>query len=76
MDELLEIAEEIHKAGYTIYDDLVHMAVGGVYSPYLRTRRTTAGDPPASPRENMLVVQPNVVTEDLRMECRSERWFA
>ena len=68
-DELLDIAEDIHRAGYTIYDDLVHMAVGGVYSPYLRTRRTTAGEPPAiTYRENMLVVvQPNVVTEDLRM---------
>ncbi|HSP08907.1 MAG TPA: M24 family metallopeptidase [Candidatus Dormibacteraeota bacterium] len=68
-DELLEIAEDIHQAGYTICDDLVHMAVGGVYSPYLRTRATTAGEPPAiTYRENMLVVvQPNVVTKDLRM---------
>ncbi len=68
-DELLEIAADIHLAGYTICDDLVHMAVGGVYAPYLRTRPTTAGDPPAiTYRENMLVVvQPNVVTEDLRM---------
>lgn len=68
-DELLEIAGDIHQAGYTICDDLVHMAVGGVYAPYLRTRPTTAGDPPAiTYRENMLVVvQPNVVTEDQRM---------
>lgn len=68
-DELLDVAGDIHQAGYTICDDLVHMAVGGVYAPYLRTRPTTAGDPPAiTYRENMLVVvQPNVVTEDLRM---------
>jgi Xaa-Pro aminopeptidase len=68
-DELLDIAGDIHEAGYTICDDLVHMAVGGVYAPYLRTRPTTAGDPPAlTYRENMLVVvQPNVVTTDLRM---------
>ena len=68
-DELLEIAGDIHDAGYTICDDLVHMAVGGVYAPYLRTRPTTSGPPPSvTYRENMLVVvQPNVVTEDLRM---------
>lgn len=65
-DELLDIAEGIHEAGYTIYDDLVHMAVGGVYAPYLRTRRTTEGIPPEfTYRENMLVVlQPNIVTPD------------
>jgi Xaa-Pro dipeptidase len=67
--ELLEIADGIHESGFTICDDLVHMAVGGVYGPYLRTRRTTQGEPPAiTYRENMLVVvQPNVVTEDRRM---------
>ena len=76
-DELLEIAGDIHQAGYTIYDDLVHMAVGGVYSPYLRTRPTTAGDPPAiTYRENMLVVvQPNVVAEDLRMGVQVGEMF-
>jgi Xaa-Pro dipeptidase len=68
-DEVLDIGEDIHQAGYTICDDLVHMAVGGVYAPYLRTRRTTEGKPPEfTYRENMLVVlQPNVVTEDQRM---------
>ena len=64
--ELVEVAEDIHRAGYTICDDLVHMAVGGVYAPYLRTRRTTHGATPQfTYRENMLVVvQPNVVSED------------
>jgi Xaa-Pro aminopeptidase len=67
--ELVEVAEDIHRAGYTICDDLVHMAVGGVYAPYLRTRRTTNGATPQfTYRENMLVVvQPNVVSEDQRM---------
>lgn len=67
-DELLDAAEMVHDAGYTIYDDLVHMANGGVYAPYVRTRRTTHGPAPAiSYRENMLVVvQPNVVAPDLR----------
>jgi Xaa-Pro dipeptidase len=68
-DELLEVTEGIHEAGYTIYDDVAHMAVGGVYAPCIRTRRTTRGTPPDfTYRENMLVVlQPNVVSQDLRM---------
>jgi Xaa-Pro aminopeptidase len=68
-DELLDIGDDIHQAGYTICDDLVHMAVGGVYAPYLRTRRTAGAPRPAFVyRENMLVVlQPNVVSEDLQM---------
>jgi Xaa-Pro aminopeptidase len=67
--QLVEVAEDIHRGGYTICDDLVHMAVGGVYAPYLRTRRTTHGATPSfTYRENMLVVvQPNVVSEDQRM---------
>jgi Xaa-Pro aminopeptidase len=68
-DAILDIAETIHDAGFTIYDDLVHCAVGGVYAPFLRTRRTARG---ISRRftfeENMvIVVQPNVVTPDYRM---------
>jgi Xaa-Pro aminopeptidase len=67
--QLVEVAEDIHRAGYTICDDLVHMAVGGVYAPNVRTRRTTQGKPVTfTYRENMLVViQPNVVSEDQRM---------
>ena len=68
-DELLDAADMIHDAGYTIYDDLVHMANGGVYAPYLRTRQTAHSAAPSFAfRENMLVViQPNIVTPDLRM---------
>lgn len=67
--EVLEASDVIHDAGFTIHDDLVHMANGGVYSPYLRTRQTTHDEPPAfAYRENMLVViQPNIVTPDMRM---------
>ena len=56
-------------AGYTIYDDLVHMANGGVYAPYVRTGATMHDTMPAfTYRENMLVViQPNIVTPDMRM---------
>ncbi len=68
-DALLDAADSIHHSGFAIYDDLVHMANGGVYAPYLRTRQTTVGDPPSiTYRENMLVVvQPNVVTPDHRI---------
>jgi len=66
---VLDIAESIHEAGLTIYDDLVHCAVGGVYAPFLRTRRTTRGAPHRFTFEEdmVIVVQPNVVTPDHRM---------
>jgi Xaa-Pro aminopeptidase len=68
-ETILEIAQRIHDAGFTIYDDLVHCAVGGVYAPFLRTRRTTrgAGHRFAFEKDMVIVVQPNVVTPDHRM---------
>lgn len=68
-DALLDIAEKIHGAGYTIYDDLLHCAVGGVYAPFLRTRRTTRGPGHAFTFEKdmVIVLQPNLVTADARM---------
>jgi Xaa-Pro aminopeptidase len=68
-ETVLDIAEKIHDAGCTIYDDLLHCAVGGVYSPFLRTRRTARGNPHRFTfKEDMvIVVQPNVVTVDHRM---------
>ncbi len=68
-DEVLDAAEYIHTAGYTIYDDLVHGFGGGYLAPILRTRHTSARVPePFTFRENMVVViQPNVITEDERM---------
>jgi Xaa-Pro aminopeptidase len=68
-EKILDIAEKIHDAGFTIYDDLVHCAVGGVYAPFLRTRRTTHGTGHRFTFEEdmVIVVQPNVVTPDLRM---------
>lgn len=66
-EDVLDVADGIHAAGFTIYDDLVHMAIG-TYAPYVRTRRTPRGGKPFTYRANMLVViQPNIVTEDLRM---------
>jgi Xaa-Pro aminopeptidase len=68
-ESVLGIAEKIHDAGYTIYDDLVHCAVGGVYAPFLRTRRTTRGKGHTFTFEKdmVIVVQPNVITPDARM---------
>jgi Xaa-Pro aminopeptidase len=68
-EDVLDAAEYIHTAGYSIYDDLLHGFGGGYLPPILRTRRT--GAPPPAPftfEENMtLVIQPNVITEDERM---------
>jgi Xaa-Pro aminopeptidase len=68
-DEVLDAAEYIHSAGFTIYDDLVHSLGGGYLPPILRTRKTSAG--PAQPftfKENMtIVIQPNIITEDEHM---------
>ena len=68
-ETILDIAEKIHDAGLTIYDDLVHCAVGGVYAPFLRTRRKThgAGHRFTFEEDMVIVVQPNVVTPDHRM---------
>jgi Xaa-Pro aminopeptidase len=68
-ETILDLAEKIHDAGFTIYDDLVHCAVGGVYSPFLRTRRTTRGAVHrfTFEKDMVIVVQPNVVTSDHRM---------
>ncbi len=68
-EAVLDAGEGIHAAGFTIYDDLVHGFGGGYLPPILRTRRTSARLPePFTFRENMVVViQPNVITEDERM---------
>ena len=69
IDEVLDIAEFIHTAGFTIYDDLLHGFGGGYLPPILRTRRTSTKPPqPFIFRENMtIVIQPNVITTDERM---------
>lgn len=68
-DEVLDAAESIHAAGFTIYDDLLHGFGGGYLPPVLRTRHTSAATPePFTFRENMaIVIQPNVITLDERM---------
>ncbi len=68
-DEVLDVSDYIHQAGFTICDDLVHGFGGGYLKPILRTRRTSTKLPETFVfRENMVVViQPNVITEDGRM---------
>jgi Xaa-Pro aminopeptidase len=69
INEVLDAAEYIHAAGFTIYDDLLHGFGGGYLPPILRTRRTSVKPPqPFIFRENMtIVIQPNVITIDERM---------
>jgi Xaa-Pro dipeptidase len=69
VEEVLDAADYIHNAGYSIYDDLLHSYGGGYLPPILRTHQTSAR--PAEPftfKENMtIVVQPNVISNDERM---------
>lgn len=68
-DDVLDAGDVIHRSGFTICDDLVHGFGGGYLQPILRTRPTSIKVPETFVfRENMvLVIQPNVVTEDGRM---------
>jgi Xaa-Pro aminopeptidase len=65
-DAVVDAAEAIHAAGYTIYDDLLHGLGGGYLPPILRTRQTSATPhAPFTFAENMtVVIQPNVITPD------------
>jgi Xaa-Pro aminopeptidase len=67
-DDVLNAAECIHEAGYTICDDLVHGFGGGYLPPIVRTRQTGASRTPAFRFEaNMtIVIQPNVISPDDR----------
>ena len=68
-DEVLDVSDFIHQSGFTICDDLVHGFGGGYLKPILRTRQTSTQLPETFVfREDMVVViQPNVITEDRRM---------
>jgi Xaa-Pro aminopeptidase len=67
-EAVLDAAESIHAAGFTIYDDLVHGFGGGYLPPVVRTRQTGGADVvPFTFREHMtVVIQPNVITPDER----------
>jgi Xaa-Pro dipeptidase len=65
---LIEASGIIEDSGFTTYDDLVHGYGGGYLPPIIGSRSRPAGQMPTFPlAENMcLVVQPNVVTRDLK----------
>jgi len=67
-EDVLDAAEGIAAAGYTICDDLLHGLGGGYLPPVLRTRQTgTSPNPPVTFVEDMtVVIQPNVTTMDQR----------
>ncbi len=68
VDDVLDAAEVIHEAGCTIVDDVLHGFVVGLLPPSVRTRRTADGPhrPFVFEAGMCVVVQPNVVTPDLR----------
>ena len=64
-EDVLDGAERIHAAGYTICDDLLHGLGGGYLPPVLRTRQTGAPARPFTFAANMtVVIQPNITTLD------------
>ncbi|HEX5548468.1 MAG TPA: Xaa-Pro peptidase family protein [Ktedonobacterales bacterium] len=69
VEDVLDAAEEIPAAGYTICDDLLHGFGGGYFAPLVRTRQTGGTRNPGFVfAENMtVVIQPNVITPDERM---------
>ncbi|MGZ6392318.1 MAG: M24 family metallopeptidase, partial [Ktedonobacterales bacterium] len=68
-EAVLDAAECIHAAGYSICDDLVHGFGGGYLPPVIRTRQTGGTSTPTFTfEENMtVVIQPNVITLDEHM---------
>jgi len=65
--EILDEANVISRAGYTILDDLVHGQGGAYLPPIIRTRETRGATHPddfAYPAGAVIVVQPNVTTLD------------
>lgn len=65
--DVVDAAQVVHDRGYTLYDDLFH----GISQlpPILRTRPTARGPVPdfTFRADMVVVVQPNVVTDDARM---------
>jgi Xaa-Pro aminopeptidase len=68
VDDVLDAAEVIHDAGYTIFDDLLHGA--NQYPPILKTRATAHSNPRGDFvfRSGMVVtLQPQLTTLDRRI---------
>jgi len=68
MSEILGASSMIEDAGFTTCDDLVHGFGGGYLPPILGTKSRPAGPLPdfTMQKNMMVVVQPNVITKDLR----------
>ncbi len=68
VEDVLDAAEVIHEAGFTINDGFLHGFVIGLLPPSVRTRRTADGPqhPFVFEAGMCVVVQPNVVTADER----------
>jgi len=66
MDEIVDAAGVIERAGFTTCEDLVHGFVGGYLPPVLGSRSRPAGPlPDLTLAAGMtIVVQPNVVSRD------------
>lgn len=67
--ELLDHADQIDAAGYSIWDDLVHGFGGSYLPPIARTRQTRGSTHPddfAYEAGTVLVIQPNVITKDAK----------
>lgn len=69
VEDVLDAADEIEAAGYSICDDLLHGFGGGYLAPHVRTRQTGGTRNPGFQFvEGMtIVIQPNVITRDERM---------
>jgi Xaa-Pro aminopeptidase len=68
VEDVLDAAEDIDRAGYTIFDDLLHGA--NQYPPILKTRSTAHSNPPGdfTFRSGMVVtLQPQLTTPDQRI---------
>jgi Xaa-Pro dipeptidase len=68
MQQIIDAAEVIEDAGFTVYDDLMHGFGGGYFPPVLGSRSRPAGPLPQLTLQVGMtcVVQPNVVTPDQR----------
>ena len=68
VEDVLNAADEIAAAGYTICDDLLHGFGGGYFAPLVRTRQTGGTRNPGFifGEDMTVVIQPNVITLDER----------
>jgi Xaa-Pro aminopeptidase len=68
MQQIIDAAEVIEDAGFTVCDDLMHGFGGGYFPPVLGSRSRPAGPLPQLTLQAGMtcVVQPNVVTPDQR----------